>query len=466
MSPRKLGIVFAICVAVLPAAEKVHATDTPGAGTSYWGEIPSRADSVEASFEERPDAAWATAVDIPYEIVRLPLRLVAAGTREAVVFLDEQRVIYRVGRWLKPRELPYGIVLAVSAGGLGGFGGGATAVHDAFLGPDNRFRLGFKLTSTGNSRVLFGTHFNVGHPNEVQLGAGYRIRPNARFFGVGPGAREEDESYFTQELSWVGATLQRHLHRSLSIELTTLFTAIGARAPRKETPSLAEMFEGEERPSGYGHRSDGVTFGLALQSDTTHRTGTPEHGALLRAGTTYFVATDGSGVEYWSTRGEAQLFVPLWFDTRALAIRTFYTRIDGARGTRGTEVPFQRLMTNDDPDLLRGYRDFRWRDRGMALATVEYRWPIWAKGGDGDFDLHMYLFTDIGQVFGEDEELGLRNLTESFGAGVRAASWGGFVGRVEIGFSEEETVVRLRGDQTFQFQKGGLYHGRNPVPSR
>ena len=37
---------------------------------------------------------------------------------------------------------------------------------------------------------------------------------------------------------------------------------------------------------------------------------------------------------------------------------------------------------------------------------------------------------------------------------------------IEIAKSEEETVVRIRGDQVFQFAKGGLFHGKNPVPTR
>jgi outer membrane protein assembly factor BamA len=313
---------------------------------------------------------------------------------------------------------------------------------------------------------VLGTHFAVDHPTELQLGAGYRVRPNARYFGLGPGALEANESRYTHEMSWVGAAVERRLHRSISLELVSLFTTVGARGPKDDDdPTLVEVF-GDDRPLGYGDRSDGVTVGLTLQSDTTERTGTPESGALIRGGGSYFVETGEGDLSYWTTRGEIQLFVPLWFTERALALRAFYTWIDPTAGRGTASIPFQRLMTNDDPDLLRGYRDFRWRDRGMTLATAEYRWPIWAGRGNGDFGLHMYLFTDIGQVFGDNEEIALRNMTESFGAGVRVVSWGWFAGRAEIGFSEEETVLRLRADQTFQFQKGGLYHGRNPVPSR
>lgn len=462
-----LGLILSGLLATVPAhaVEGAHERP-PGAGESYWGPIPAQTDSVRAAFVQPPKPVWATAVDVPYEIVAFPVGLLFDGIQAATLALDGGGVVYTVSRWLKPRELPYGVVLSVDAGGLAGFGAGATAVHDEFFGRDNRFRLGFKVTSTGNNRVVLGTHFNVGHADEVQFGSGYRVRPNARFFGIGPRASQENESKYTDELSWVGATYERHVSGSLSVETTVLYTGFGARSPGDPNdPGIASVFA-DDLPRGYGDRSDAFTFGLVLQSDTTERTGTPDGGALVRAGASYTLDTDGSHTEYVAYRGEVETFVPLWFDERALALRAFGSWIDPVGGGGVGDVPFQRLTFNDEPDLMRGYRDYRWRDRGMTVLTAEYRWPIWVSHGNGDLGLHMYLFDDVGQVFGEADEISLDNVRQSYGVGIRGAAWGHFIGRIELGFSEEETVFRLRADQVFQFQKGGLYHGRNPVPSR
>jgi hypothetical protein len=43
---------------------------------------------------------------------------------------------------------------------------------------------------------------------------------------------------------------------------------------------------------------------------------------------------------------------------------------------------------------------------------------------------------------------------------------GGFLARLEVGASNEETILRFRTDQVFQFSKGNLFHGRNPIPER
>ena len=43
---------------------------------------------------------------------------------------------------------------------------------------------------------------------------------------------------------------------------------------------------------------------------------------------------------------------------------------------------------------------------------------------------------------------------------------GGFGGRVEVGRSEEGTVIRLRMDQVFQYARGSLMHGQDQVALR
>ena len=102
----------------------------------------------------------------------------------------------------------------------------------------------------------------------------------------------------------------------------------------------------------------------------------------------------------------------------------------------------------------------------MTGATAEYRWPILAMERSNGYGLDAYLFTDIGQVFGSFDEIAGANLTTSLGGGIRLAAYGAFLGRFEVGWSEEQTVLRLRADQVFQFSKHGLYHGRNPIPTR
>jgi hypothetical protein len=440
-----------------------------GRGTSYWGEIPAPSDSTTAAFENHSPSTLALVADVPYYVVGFPLRVLSGGIGATVVFLDEKRVIYKISRLLRPRELPYGLLVGFTAGGLTGLGGGVTFLHDEFFGEDNRFRLGARTSRNGHHRVVAGTRFGVGHARSLQLGAGYRMTPNARFFGIGPESRTagNPESFFRQELTWAGGTVEQRLAPGLRADLDLKYTSIGARGPREEDkPSLAEAYEGS-LPVGYRDRSHGVSVGLGVVADNTTTHGRPGSGGFHRAIASYYQSMESEDEDpsFWTYRLESQWFLSLWRDTRTVALRGFYSWIDPIDGNV-TDIPFQRLMTNDDPDLLRGYEDFRWRDRGMAALTLEYRWPVWAFWKPDGAGIDAYAFGDIGQVFGDHDDLSVDDLTESAGFGFRFLGLNGFAGRLEFAWSDDDRVIRLRGDQLFQYRDGDLFHGRNPVPLR
>ncbi len=440
----------------------VSAAETP-APASRWGLLPPPADSVTATFRDAPTPLWEKTLLVPYRIVALPFRGVSYGIGASLVYFDDHHVIYRVSQLLGPRKGPFGVLVNFTAGGLPGFGGGLTIVHDAFLAPQNRFKFRFQSTVKGSHKITLGMRFGDGRDGRLEVGAGYRLRPNARHFGIGPASDETRESFYKQELTWVGTTVRGQLAGDLAVEAGALFSTIGARgSDEDDSPSVSAEFAGEA-PPGYRERSDGVGVSLGLRHDTASEEGRPTRGGLRRVNATYFESVDGSDVSFWTYRGEIEEFFPLWFSYRALAVRGFLSWIEPAGDS---SIPFQRMMTNDDPDLLRGYQDFRWRDRGMTALSLEYRWPLWANREADGFGLDAYLLADYGQVFGELHEIGFRTLTDSYGGGIRIASFGGFLGRAEIARSDEETVFRLRADQIFQFARGGLYHGRDPVPSR
>lgn len=464
---RLLLILFTVAAVCLPrgaAGEDAASGDAPGAsgwGESYWGPIPAPADSVRAAFRGSGMPVWEGVLVWPFRVVTFPLTALTAGIGAGIVWMQESHVLYQVQRFLSPRELAWGFRVNMTAGGLPGFGGGITFFRNRFFGEGNVFELGGKGTVRGTHRAKLGIKFTG--PTEVQIAAGYRLQPNARYFGIGPDTREEDKSYYTLQQNWLGVSATRALAGDISLEAEVLYTEVGARggSDEDETPHLHEAYAGA-LPPGYPHTSDGVSGSLTLIRDTVAPGGRPDEGGYYRLKVSRFEGTGGEEAGFWTYRGEVQQFLPLWFSERALAVRGFITWMD----TGGDVVPFQRLMTNDDPDLLRGYRDFRWRDRGMVAGTLEYRWPLWVAKQSHALGLDAYLFTDIGQVFGEAREIGLENLTVSYGGGVRLVNIGGFLARLEVGASNEETIIRFRTDQVFQFSKGNLFHGRNPIPER
>jgi outer membrane protein assembly factor BamA len=406
---------------------------------------------------------WEGVLVWPVRVISYPLYLVSAGLGETVEFFDEKKVIYRLSQLLGPRQGPFGVLVQARAGGLSGFGGGLAAEHDALLGSGNRFRVSATTTIHGDLRTTLGIRSQASSTGEIDVGTGYRRRRNARYFGLGPQTQEADESFFQQELAWLGASYRQGLGSKVFLKGEVLFSTFGTGSPREEdVPWITEQFAGA-LPAGYGTHSYGVSLSATLSHETPAETGRPMRGGIRRLRAAYFQGIGNDDAAFWTYRAELQQFVPLWYRYHTLAVRAHMSWIDPL----GTDpVPFQRLMTNDDPDLMRGFRDFRWRDRGMMVFSAEYRWPLWAAKLPDRTGLDVYVLTDVGQVFGHIDQVSFDNLTFSYGAGIRFLNVRGFVLRVEFARSNEEVVWRLRGDQIFQFARGGLYYGRDPVPTR
>jgi hemolysin activation/secretion protein len=123
-------------------------------------------------------------------------------------------------------------------------------------------------------------------------------------------------------------------------------------------------------------------------------------------------------------------------------------------------------MTNDDPDEFRGYKDNRFRDRGITALSVEYRWAVWANRQPGEAGLDGYIATDLGQVFNRYAEINRRNVTVSYVVGLRGVRASGFAWRAEIGWSKDEVRLQLTSDQIFQAIGENLFRGREEVALR
>lgn len=435
----------------------------PGGIESYWGTLPEPSDSVTARFVGQGSPLWERTLLVPYRIVSLPFRGLSAGMATSLIYLDDHRVVYRVRRLVGPRRGPFGFMVSAMAGGMTRWGGGVTLVHDSFLSPANAAKLRLQITSDQGRRATFGFSRGRGDGFQSDLGLGYRLLQTARYYGLGPRSRKDRESLYQEETSWAALG---HTHRwasGVAVETRAMISGIGARNPsNRDFPPLAETFA-EELPDGYGRRSDAVSLSLALRHDTAREDRRPAGGGVRRA---TVARTDGIGSgrsSFWTFRGDADQFLPLWNSGQVLALRGF---LSWSEAIGGSQIPFQRLMTNDDPDILRGYQDLRFRDRGMTAATIEYRWPIWAERAVNGLGVDAYLLGDFGQVFGSRRDLALDQFTVSYGGGLRFLSASSFVGRLEFAWSDEEMRIRLRADQVFQFSRGGLYHGRNPIPLR
>jgi len=439
-----------LCVAPARGADRSADADRAGSGESYWGPLPAPADTVTARIEPRPRPAWEWPGYVVYRTVGYPLHLAKLGFRSVVVETAQLGYLKR----LLPPYGPYRLGITAYTDGSGDYALGGSASAE---GPFGNARVAWDWSTQHMSRGSLGWR----SPGErLSAGLRYSLRGKNRFYGIGPDTGEGDKSYYTQELWWGGLAVRREVASDTDVRLVALYSDVAARGAVEEYTSLEEL---HAAPYGFHEHSTGVTLAVELRRDTTRELRRPQHGGigLVRAGR--FLETGSVGEDFWIFRAEGQRFLPLLRSKQTLAVRSY---AEWLVADDLDAIPFQRLRTNDEPDQFRGYHDYRWRDRGIAGATVEYRWPLWAYARADDFGTDIVLFWDTGQVFRDAGDIAADRLTKSYGVGLRFVGRESYVGRLEAAWSEEGGSVRLKGDQLLQFAKSGLENGKDLIAVR
>ncbi len=458
------GCISALCLTIPTIAVTQQITPTTdsataGSGLSYWGPIPPAGDSTIGLLTNRPLATWEAVLIWPYRVVAFPFRLLADGIGSTVELVDETPSLARLFS-LRPRAVR--LTPELNVGGLSGLGAGITIQHDSATGPGHQLRLRVYGSTQGDKRLTIGFRRPLADRASGVVGAGFRDHANTRFYGIGPGSTAADESLFREVQWWVGAEYRRGLGTNLALTASALFSSDETGEPAGDfAPSITDVFAGN-LPPGFDATSNGLSATVTIERDDTPGDARPSRGGRQLAKVLYFHSTNDAWASHWSFRADVQQFFKLWFPHTVLAFRgvlAWHLPVGDA------PIPFQRLVHNNDPDLLRGFPDRRWRDRGLVLVSAEYRWPIWVYNRAEGAGIDGYFLTDIGQVFPDLSAIRHEELTVSFGGGIRLLSANGFVLRLEYAHSAEGGLWRLQSQQVFQFTRG-LFHGRDAVPVR
>ncbi|MCP4547522.1 MAG: BamA/TamA family outer membrane protein [bacterium] len=438
-------------------AEPVAERDGSESRETYWGHLPPPVDSTMAVYRKPPRSVGEELVRLPWRVVGLPFKVSSGLLRHGIIYADEHGSFKQLRRLIGPMTGPFGIKFRLVAGGVGGLGFGLDTRHHALFDPGNEMRLLSKFSLNGSTAVALGLHLNSRESRSYLFSAGYNLLTAAHYYGRGATTVAEDESTYTRELAWCGVGVNQTILPRLTCGVSAYYSSAATRGPRNpggDDPALADVFA--ITPTGYGERTGGLISRLVLVHDTTYDDGRPASGGMRSLGLSHFHETVGQGDDFITILADVEQYYPVVKSGQTLALRGFYQWIVAADVD---SIPFQRLLTNETPYALRGYRDFRWRDRGLAVLSAEYRWPLWASTHADKLGLDLYLFSEHGQVFAHWDEINSGNLTHSYGGGLRLIGNGGFAGRLEIGRSGEGAVWRLQLNQTFQSAKGGVLNG-------
>jgi outer membrane protein assembly factor BamA len=127
-------------------------------------------------------------------------------------------------------------------------------------------------------------------------------------------------------------------------------------------------------------------------------------------------------------------FLPLFDKRRVIALRgtLVASQIEG-----GQDVPFYLMPSIGGSTTVRGFEQYRFRDRHAAVFSAEYRWESFA-------GLDMALFVDAGQVAGRLRDFAARDFRTSYGFGFRFNTRNSMFLRYDVAFGGEGTRLLFR----------------------
>ncbi len=273
----------------------------------------------------------------------------------------------------------------------------------------------------------------------LTLSGRYVDAPNVRHFGVGNDSEQEDETRFGYTPITGGANLDIDFPGPFTIGGGVQYHDITTSGGRT-SPSIEDEFSPADTPGlelssfSYLNSTARATF------DWRRAPGYTGEGGLIRAQFDDYREQDNDLYSFQQLEGEVVQLIPILRANWVIALRGLATITDLEESG---SVPYFLLPALGGGSTLRGYPDFRFRDRNRMLMTAELRWT------PARF-LDMAVFYDTGKVAARRADLDFKDLKESWGIGMRLVGVQGYAFRIEAAHSRENDLRLI-------FSAGGAF---------
>jgi hypothetical protein len=263
----------------------------------------------------------------------------------------------------------------------------------------------------------------------VTVTGAYVDAPDVRYFGVGDATRKEDGTYFGYTPTTGGARLDIGVSRYLTVGGAVEYD-YSDLSGGKSAPSIEEGFTPANTPALELSTAKYIKSTARAAYDWRKQPGYSGRGGLYRVQFDDFRERGNDVYSFRSLEAEARQLIPIMRANWVIALRGLATLTDL---DDSSNVPFFLLPSLGGGSTLRGYQDFRFRDRNRLLLNAELRWTP-ARIVD------MAIFYDAGKVTARREDLDFNDLKESYGIGMRLIGVNGYVFRVEAAHSKENNL--------------------------
>jgi Omp85 superfamily domain len=251
--------------------------------------------------------------------------------------------------------------------------------------------------------------------------------PQEAFFGIGPSARRSDESRYQFANTVAGGTAGIRPRTWLSVGGRV--ERLAPRVDRGSGPggALQDRFS-PAQIAGLLEQPEFNRYEAFLDVNYREPRGNPRSGGRYLVSYSMYDDRDLARYDFRRIDIDVQQYVPMFQQRRVIALRAKTSRSDA---DAGRQVPFYFQQTLGGPDDLRGFRQYRFRDRNLLLLQAEYRWEVFTA-------MDAAIFYDAGKVTATRDDVDLRGLEHDYGIGVRFGSDNGVFLRVEGAFGSRD----------------------------
>ena len=390
---------------VIPATVARAQESLPGGAPS--AEEPDTSDNSDRIVAGRPAL---------YSLKRAahPLTWIDAAFRPAFRSAEDgsiHRLIMRKPDTDKVSGVKFG---AGSAGTSSGYGPLVTFFHKDFLG--RGINVEVPLVYTYSQYQVY--QFNASVPLRsgpsadrlrFDLGAGYTSRARDDFFGLGNDSNRDDERQVRMVTRDASAGLTANLDEHWNSRIRWVYRNVGVTKPTTGW-STQDHFDSASVPGLFGAAL--TSFVFSIGRDTQQVENKQFKGGADRFELSFNRSIDGGNFAYWQYRLDSQHFFPVSGDGRkVIAARGF---VETNVPTAGHLMPFFDMPALGSGSTIRGFENFRFRDKTALAMSLEYRYRIWPS-------IDWGLFLDEGQVAPQLGDLGFDRFHTGYG--VRMFVW-------------------------------------------
>lgn len=287
----------------------------------------------------------------------------------------------------------------------------------------------------------------------------YLRRTKDNCFGIGPNIPKTALTNFDLEQRSYQGSLYRDFTRRLQAGLYVGVTNSSSYPGERDRDIPFDvLFSGDPNvvplsrwAPGFQRNTKILSYGLFAEYDWRNQSRGLTRGAYFygRVGSNDGLQINHVPPGFGWTEGEidARGYIPVLSDKTSIALRS-YTELKDPKG--GSQIPFYDLAALGGRSYLRGFRDFRFRGNNLQLFSGELRRTVWTREEGRGLD--VLAFGDLGQVWGDhrsrtdpsiipNQDFASRNWKTGFGGGLQYRYSRGLAARVEVGASNERTLV-------------------------